>query len=282
MPADCIPVIRPLDAVAMSRCQTRLDNLTKPLGSLGSFEELARKMAGITGQARLRALQPQIILVNGNRRSSGLLDMFAGHVGAGIEEFNIPGEAVADPAELRYILHRGIAVGKAAAAAGARAVGLGATGEIDFATASMIIEWSRSGAEEPVDLLAKIGNVELAALTGLVLGLAAGGAAVVLDGLVTSLAALIAVRLAPLSREYLIGSHFPTESGHAEALRLLDVPAYLFLEMNIGEGVGAALGLSLLQASLHMLNDMKTFGEAQVHVAEDGPGALVQTSEVRD
>ena len=41
-------------------------------------------------------------------------------------------------------------------------------------------------------------------------------------------------------------------------------------------------GLSLLQASLHMLNDMKTFGEAQVHVAEDGPGALVQTSEVRD
>jgi nicotinate-nucleotide--dimethylbenzimidazole phosphoribosyltransferase len=266
----------------MSRCQTRLDNLTKPLGSLGSFEALARKMAGITGQARLRELQPQIILVNGSRRSSGLLDVFAGHVGAGIEEFNIPVGAVAAPAELRNILHRGIAVGKAAAAAGARAVGLGATGEIDSATAAVIIDWFRSGAVDPVDLLAKTGNVELAALAGLVLGLAAGGAAVVLDGLATSLAALIAVRLAPLSREYLIGSHFPPEPGHAETLRLLDVPAYLFLEMNLGEGVGAALGLSLLQASLHMLNDMKTFGEAQVHVAEDGPGALVQTSEVRD
>ena len=142
--------------------------------------------------------------------------------------------------------------------------------------------WFRDGEGEWLGVLEQAGSLELAEMTGIILGAAAGGAVVVLDGLATGLAALIAVRLAPLAKEYLMASHFAAEPAHAEVLRLLDLSACLYLGLNFGEGVGAALGISLLQASLHMLNDMKTFGEAQVHVAEDGPGSLVQNPAVRD
>ena len=59
-------------------------------------------------------------------------------------------------------------------------------------------------------------------------------------------------------------------------MRRLDLKAHLDVDLNLGEGTGAVLGISLLKASMHVLNDMRTFGEAEVPVAEDGPGALVQ------
>ena len=88
--------------------------------------------------------------------------------------------------------------------------------------------------------------------------------------------------MAPLVRDRLVGSHFSAEPQQAEILELTDLPAYLYLGMNVGEGVGAVLGISLIHAALHVLNDMKTFGEVAVSVAEDGPGALVQDPSVKD
>ena len=132
---------------------------------------------------------------------------------------------------------------------------------------------------DPLDVLAKVGGLEIAGLTGVVLAAAAHQAAVVLDGLNTSAAALIACRLHPHVRHYLIGSHYSVEPAHQEALQLMGVPAYLHLDMRLGEGTGAALGMSLIDASLHVLNDMKTFGEAQVAIAQDGPGAVRQSQE---
>lgn len=130
---------------------------------------------------------------------------------------------------------------------------------------------------DPLDVLAKVGGLEIAGLTGVVLAAAAHHAAVVLDGLNTSAAALIACQMHPGVRLYLIGSHYSVEPAHQEALRIMGVPAYLHLDMRLGEGTGAALGMSLIDASLHVLNDMKTFSEAQVAVAQDGPGAMRQS-----
>lgn len=127
--------------------------------------------------------------------------------------------------------------------------------------------------DDPLDVLAKVGGLEIAGLAGVILGAAAGRAAVVLDGVITGAAALIAVKLAPQSRAYLVGSHFSAEPAHAVALELMGLPAYLHMNMCLGEGTGAALGLTLLDAALRVLNDMKTFGEAAVAVAEDGLGA---------
>ena len=280
MLAEIIAAIQPLNESAMQKCRTRLDNLTKPLGSLGSFEELALKMAGITGQPRLRELHPRLVVIAGIRRTPGVLDVFARHVGAEIVSLDEIGTAEVNAATLTEALKRGLLVGTEAA--NARVVGLGMAGELSPTAVAAVSTWFRDGDGEWMAILQQAGSLELAAMTGVILGAAAGGAVVVLDGLATGLAALIAVRLAPLAKEYLMASHFAAEPAHAEVLRLLDLPAYLYLGLNFGEGVGAALGISLLQASLHMLNDMKTFGEAQVHVAEDGPGSLVQNPAVRD
>ena len=280
MLAEIIAAIRPLDEAAMEKCRTRLDNLTKPLGSLGSFEELALKMAGITGQPRLREIHPRLVVIGGNRRTPGVLDVFARHVGAKIVAVDATEVADVNAALLTDGLNRGLLVGMEAAKA--RVVGIGMAGELPPAAVAAVSTWFRDSDEEWMGVLEQAGGLELAEMTGIILGAAAGGAVVVLDGLATGLAALIAVRLAPPAKEYLMASHFAAEPAHAEVLRLLDLPAYLYLGLNFGEGVGAALGISLLQASLHMLNDMKTFGEAQVHVAEDGPGSLVQNPAVRD
>lgn len=134
--------------------------------------------------------------------------------------------------------------------------------------------------DDPLDVLTKVGGLEIAGLVGVILGAAAGRAAVVVDGLITSAAALIAYKMAPIVQDYLIGSHYSVEPAHQEALALMDLPAYLRLDMRLGEGTGAALGMSLLDASLHVLNDMKTFGAAQVPVAQDGPGAARQRLDI--
>ena len=280
MLAEIITAIQPLDESAMEKCRMRLDNLTKPLGSLGSFEELALQMAGITGQPRLRELHPRLVVINGGRRTPGVLEVFARHVGAEIVAMDETATAEVNAATLMEALNRGLLVG--AEAAKARVVGLGMSGELSPTAVAAVSAWFRDGEGEWLGVLQQAGSLELAAMTGIILGAAAGGAVVVLDGLATGLAALLAVRLAPLAKEYLMASHFAAEPAHAEVLRLLDLSVCLYLGLNFGEGVGAALGISLLQASLHMLNDMKTFGEAQVHVAEDGPGSLVQNPAVRD
>jgi nicotinate-nucleotide--dimethylbenzimidazole phosphoribosyltransferase len=129
---------------------------------------------------------------------------------------------------------------------------------------------------DPWDVLSKVGGFEIAGLAGVILGAAAGRTAVVLDGLLASAAALTAVKLAPQSQNYLIGSHLLPLPAHKCALEMLKLPAYLQLDLGLGQGSGAVLGISLLRASLNMLNDMKTFSEAKVAVAQDGPGALKQ------
>lgn len=131
-------------------------------------------------------------------------------------------------------------------------------------------------ASDPFDVMSKVGSFEIAGLVGVILGAAAGKRAIVLDGLLASAAALLAADLAPKAKEYLIGSHLVPRPAHKEALERLKLPAYLQHNLTLGQGVGAALGISLLRASLHMLNDMKTFNEAKVAVAEDGPGSLKQ------
>jgi nicotinate-nucleotide--dimethylbenzimidazole phosphoribosyltransferase len=105
---------------------------------------------------------------------------------------------------------------------------------------------------------------------------------VVLDDLETSAAALIAVAIAPSVRDYLVASHGGTDSIHQAALDKLGLRAHLDLDLSLGDGTGAALGIRLLDASLHMLNDMKTFGEAEVAVAQDGPGVLRQDPSIKE
>lgn len=199
----------------------------------------------------------------------------------------------------------GIKIARAELERGSKVIGLGELGREGLITAQTIVTCyhgkplpgltsqdadivntvlavNKPDISEPLDILTKVGGLAVAGLVGVMLGAAAGRAAVVLDGLTTTAAALLATHLAPGVRPYLIGSHFAADPAHDTAMALIDVPAYLQLKMNLGEGTGAALGMSVINASLHMLNDMKTFGEAEVAVAQDGPGALRQSSDIRE
>lgn len=117
---------------------------------------------------------------------------------------------------------------------------------------------------EPLAVLAGVGGFELAVLAGVALGAAAERAVVVLDGFISSVAGLVAARLAPALEGYLVASHRSPEPGHALVLEALGLDPLLDLGMRLGEGSGAALALPLLASARAILVEMATFGEAGV------------------
>jgi nicotinate-nucleotide--dimethylbenzimidazole phosphoribosyltransferase len=117
---------------------------------------------------------------------------------------------------------------------------------------------------DPLDVLAKVGGLEIGGLAGLILGAAAARVPVVLDGFIAGAAALIAVGVQPLCRDYLIASHRSVEQGHRVVLDHLGLTPLLDLDLRLGEGTGACLGMDLVCAAIKIYTEMATFGEAGV------------------
>jgi nicotinate-nucleotide--dimethylbenzimidazole phosphoribosyltransferase len=115
-----------------------------------------------------------------------------------------------------------------------------------------------------LDTLAKLGGFEIAGLAGVVLGAAASRIPVVIDGFIASTAALVATRFARAATPYLLASHRSVEAGHRLVLQTLDKKPLLDLDLRLGEGTGAALAMSLVEASLRILHEMATFDAARV------------------
>jgi nicotinate-nucleotide--dimethylbenzimidazole phosphoribosyltransferase len=119
-------------------------------------------------------------------------------------------------------------------------------------------------ASDPLDALARLGGFEIAGLAGLVLGAAARRIPVLVDGFISSTAALCAVRIAPAAAGYLVAAHRSVEPGHRHVLTALDARPLLELEMRLGEGTGAALAMHLVEAAIRILREMATFTDAGV------------------
>jgi nicotinate-nucleotide--dimethylbenzimidazole phosphoribosyltransferase len=119
-------------------------------------------------------------------------------------------------------------------------------------------------ATDPLSALASVGGLEIAALVGCTLEAARRRIPVVLDGVVTSAAALVAVALEPRAREYLVASHLSPEPAARVALDRLRLHPLLELEMRLGEGTGAALGFGILQTAVTTVQSMATFATAGV------------------
>lgn len=115
-----------------------------------------------------------------------------------------------------------------------------------------------------LDVLAKVGGYEIGGLAGVLLGAAARRVPLVVDGFISSAAALVACALAPAAQPYLVAAHRSVERGHQAIFAHLDLAPLFDLGMRLGEGTGAALGLSLCQAACRLLDEMATFGEAGV------------------
>ncbi len=122
----------------------------------------------------------------------------------------------------------------------------------------------RPDPEKPLGVLTALGGFEIAGLAGLALHAAARRLVVVLDGFISSVGGLVAVRIAPHVRQYLIASHCGVEIGHRVVLEALDLKPLLDLGLRLGEGTGAVLALPILQSAADLMRDMATFASAGV------------------
>ena len=119
-------------------------------------------------------------------------------------------------------------------------------------------------AKDAIDVLHKVGGLEIAGLAGVMIAASSQRIPVIVDGFISTAAALIAVGIAPRVGEYLISAHHSVEIGHRAMLRHLNLRPLLDLSMRLGEGTGAALAFHLIEASARILREMATFDEAGV------------------
>ncbi len=342
---ETIRKIHPIDQASVARAQSRLDRLTKPVGSLGRLERLAAWYGGVVADGRPKLPRPVIVTLAADHGvvAEGVsaypsavtaqmvrnflcggagVNVLASHVGAELRIVDIgvahdfgtlPGligkkiaygtknvlrEHAMTRDQATTALEIGIALAHDAAREGLGVLGTGDMG-IGNTTASAaitavmtnspvpdvtgrgagldepgqakkigIIEQSlhvhQPDPADPLDVLSKVGGFEIAGLAGLILGGAACRLPVVLDGFISGAAALIAARLQPHCVQYLLASHLSVEPGHRVALGRLGLEPLLNLELRLGEGSGACLGIGLLLASIKILTQMATFEEAGV------------------
>ncbi len=239
---ETLPMIHPLDKASSDRCQLLIDNLSKPLGSLGTLEQLAVRLAGIRKEARPAKKGKQRLYIFCEKIPSTVRAM-ARMTKTEIQTVSHSGENA-----LAY----GISLAETAAHDGVRMIGLALGSELDIDT-----------------------------MTGIILGASKCRIAVFLESSASLTAAERAVKQEPLCRDYLFTAHLPKEKNLRDHMHTLDLPTPLRLNLSAEKGLGALFGLTLMHAALHMLNDMKTFGEAGVTIAKDGPGTHRQKQDIK-
>jgi nicotinate-nucleotide--dimethylbenzimidazole phosphoribosyltransferase len=345
-----IKQIQPVDVSRTAAIQAQLDNLTKPQGSLGRLEELAKKYCLITGRDRPtirnkiiftcagdhgvteegvsaypKAVTPQMVL-NFIRGGAGV-NVLAKHVGArvivvdmGVDYDFEPVEGLEirkigrgtrnmtkGPAMTRDESERAVLTGielvekykDGLDLLGTGDMGIGnttpssaivsvitgtdpgkvtgrGTGIDDHSLQNKIeiikkaISLNNPDPKDALDVLAKVGGYEIAGIAGLVLGAALYRVPIVIDGFISTAGALIAAEMNPLVKGYIIAAHQSVEIGHRKMLEHLEQVPLLELNLRLGEGTGAALGMSLVEAGVKILGEMATFADAGVAEKAEG------------
>lgn len=338
------PAIAPRNQEASEQTRQHVDQLTKPLGSLGRLEELAVELAAMTGETFPVVTPPGVLvfaadhgvaaegvsaypqevtaqmllnLVNGGAginvfaRQIGAMQKFV-DVGVAVEveapgvinrriragSGNMLKEAAMSADEAQRTLAVGIELAEQIIDEGAKVLIVGEVGIGNTTASSAILSaltgadpdeivgrgtglddagWQRKkavvrealalhrpDANEPLDVLAKVGGLEIGAMAGAMIGAASRRVPVLMDGFIATVAALLAVRLAPAVADYLIAGHRSQEPGHAFVLNVLGKQPLLDLNLRLGEGSGAAVAFSIVEASSRMVREMATFASAGV------------------
>ncbi|MHB8155440.1 MAG: nicotinate-nucleotide--dimethylbenzimidazole phosphoribosyltransferase [Candidatus Omnitrophota bacterium] len=329
----------------LRQAQERLDSLTKPLGSLGKLEELAKQICGITGKVN-PLLKNKVIFTLAadhgvtdegisaypkevtaqmvyNFLSGGAgINVLARHVGAkvivvdiGVAEDLKPdpkliirkinygtknmarGQAMTRDQAVKAIkigteifdeeLKNGIdilgtgemGIGNTTAASAitacftnkpveeitGRGAGLNDSGlknKIDIIKKSLSL--NKPDPSDPIDVLSKVGGFEIAGLVGIILTAASKKIPIVIDGFISTAAALVAFKIEPKVKDYMIAAHKSQEGGHKIILEYIGLRPLLDLDLRLGEGTGGALGIGLADAAVKILTQMATFKSANV------------------
>jgi len=344
-----IAKIEKIDYSLVKKTQNRLDNLTKPQGSLGRLEELAKLIVGITGKenpilknkviftlaadhgvteekvsAYPKEVTAQMVY---NFLSGGAgINVLAQHVGARVvvvdmgvaEKIRVPkikvqnfkdkkigygtknmtkGPAMTKEEAIKSI-ETGIEVFESEFKRGIDIIGMGDMGIGNTTASSAItsviterpvqdvtgrgtgideqtlskkinvikkaIRINRPNPKDAIDVLAKVGGFEIGGLAGVILAAAANRIPLVIDGFISGAAALIAYKLEPKVKDYMIAAHRSQELGHRAILEFIGLRPLLDLDLRLGEGTGAALAVGIAEASIKVLTQMATFQSASV------------------
>lgn len=342
--------IRPLEENFLSQAQAKLDRLTKPQGSLGQLEEIAKQYVAIVENpnpkidkkivyvfagdhgvvsegvsAYPREVTPQMVY-NFLRGGAGI-NVLARHVGAEVVIVDIgvdhefepveglmirkvgrgTGNILVGPAMSREQAWQALSVGlemadhakkQNADLVGTGDMGIGnttpssailtsltglpvnqathrGTGIDDVVLARKIqiieraISFNKPNPKDPLDVLAKVGGFEIAGIAGLIIGCAFHRIPVVVDGFISTAGAMVAVGLNPEIKGYLFASHQSVEVGHRFMWEHMGKKPILNLSLRLGEGTGAALAMSIIEAALKVMNEMATFSETGVSEAKE-------------
>ena len=348
---DAIKKITGLDYKLMEKAQNRLNNLTKPQGSLGRLEELAKLIVGITGkenpqlkdkviftlvadhgvtEEKVSAYPKEVTaqMVYNFLGGGAGINVLAKHIGARVivadvgvvQDLKLHPELiikkinygtknmVKGPAMTRQeainSIETGIEIFENEFKKGIDIIGTGEMG-IGNTTASSAItavftkkliedvtgrgtgiddkgiknkirvieealRVNKPNPNEPIDVLSKIGGFEIGGLAGIILAAASKRIPIVIDGFISGAAALLAYHVEPKTKEYMIASHCSAEKGHKIILEYMGLEPLLDLNLRLGEGTGAALGISIVEAAIKILTQMATFKEAGVSEKEEG------------
>ncbi len=340
--------IKPVSQAAAEKARARVNDLVKPLGSLGLLEEYAVRLASIFGKTNVTGLKKAVAVfaadngvwdegitsvpqgvtamqtVNMTKGVTGVT-VFAAAAGAEVflYDMGIKGFAGMKGVENRRLgdgtrsIAKGPAmdIGQAVQAIahglnaaeelwdkGYRVVGCGEMGICNTTTASAVscvltdnepevmvgrgagitdeqlakkvavvkraLEVNTPDQHNVLDVLAKLGGFDIAAMTGFFLGAAYKQMAVVIDGFISATAALAATRFSPLAADYMFASHASTEPGYAAVMDALGMEAPLKLGMRLGEGSGCPLMFGILEASAAMMANMATFSEGRIDASK--------------
>ena len=158
-----------------------------------------------------------------------------------------------------------VLTGRPVAAVTGRGTGIDdATHRRKVAAIEGAIERNAPDPDDPVGVLAAVGGLEIGVLVGVIVGAAAAGIPVVLDGFITGSAALVAAALQEAVAPRLIAGHRSVEPGHGAILEQLALEPLLDLDLRLGEGTGAALAMALIAAAVRVRDEMATFESASV------------------
>ena len=342
---ETIAKIKKPDLGLMKQVQARLDSLTKPRGSLGRLEELAKQIVSITANLSPRIEKKAIIIMTADHgvveegisaypgevtpqmvynflNGGAAINVLARHIGAEVlvvdvgvaSDFQehqslmlekigygtknmVKGPAMTDEQAVKSLevgieaaeemIKKGydiiatgdMGIGNTTASSAIAAVicrtgvesvtGYG-TGIDDRCLENKInvikkaISVNKPDAADGIDVLSKVGGFEIGGIAGIILGCASGRTPVVIDGFISGAGALIAAAISPDSTNYMIASHCSSEKGHRIVLDRLGLKPLFDFDMRLGEGTGAAIGISIIEASVKILNEMATFSQAGV------------------
>jgi len=208
------------------------------------------KGPAMTRDEALAALQVGIELAD-RCKTEGIALVGTGEMGIGNTTPSSAIIAAISGIPVRDLTHRGTGIGDAALEQKIRVIEQG-------------LALNEPDANDPLDVLAKVGGLEIAAIAGLVLGCAANSIPVVIDGFISTAGALIASELHPHVRDYVFAAHRSVEIGHRFMLERIGANPILDLDLRLGEGTGAVLAMGLIEAGVKIMREMATFEQAGV------------------